>query len=100
MLATSGAAHSGIDNKDVHGVFIFEFPPSIEDCVQEEGRAGRRVGANSSTDWYNICKSLESFLSVLRRVLTSKPTHASYAKVLIADLYVCLNVFVPPTHCF
>ena len=35
MLATSGAANAGIDNENVHGVFRFEFPPSIEDCIQE-----------------------------------------------------------------
>ena len=31
MLATSGAANAEIDNKNVHGIFRFEFPPSIED---------------------------------------------------------------------
>ena len=40
ILVTSGAANAEIDNKDVHGVFRFEFPPSVEDCIQEEGRAG------------------------------------------------------------
>ena len=40
MLATSGAANAGIDNKNVHGVFRFEFTPSVEDFIQEEGRVG------------------------------------------------------------
>ena len=64
MLATSGAANAGIDNENVHDVFRFKFPPSIEDCIQEEGRAGRRVGADHTTDWYTICISLESFMSI------------------------------------
>ena len=75
MLATYGAANAGIDNSTVHGVFRFDFPPSIEDYIQEEGRAGRRVGANSTTDWYIICILLETFLRVLRRALTSKQSH-------------------------
>ena len=61
ILATSGAANAGIDNKNVHGVFRFEFRPSVEDCIQEEGRAGRKCGAAHTTDWYYICISLESF---------------------------------------
>ena len=40
MLENSGVANTGIDNKDVHGVFHFEFPPSVKYCIQEEGRAG------------------------------------------------------------
>ena len=40
MLATSGAANTGIDNKNVHGVFCLEFLPLVGDCIQEEGRAG------------------------------------------------------------
>ena len=100
MIATSGAANAGIDNPNVHGAFRYEFPPSIEDCIQEEGRAGRRVGADSSTDWYTICISLESFFRVLRLVLTSEESRASYRQTLITDLHVCLSVFVLPTHCF
>ena len=98
MLATAGAANAGIDNKNVHGVFRFEFPPSIEDCIQEEGRAGRRVGADHLTDWYYCCISLESLLSVLRRVLTSD-THADYKATMISDLHIAMSVLVLPTHC-
>jgi len=99
MLATSGAANAGIDNKDVHGVFRFEFPPSVEDCIQEEGRAGRRNGADHTTDWYCICISLESFLSVLRRVLTSTSKDPNYKASLVSDLHVAMSVLVLPTHC-
>ena len=56
LLATSGAANAGIDNPGVYGVFCFEFPPSTEDCIQKEGRAGRRVPMPGDTrDWYCIC---------------------------------------------
>ena len=99
MLATSGAANAGIDNKNVHGVFRFEFPPSVEDCIQEEGRAGRRIGADHTTDWYCICMSLESFLSVLRRVLTTVDTNAEYKASMISDLHIAMSVLVLPTHC-
>lgn len=39
MLSTSGVANSGIYNKNVHGVFRFEFLPWVEDCIYEDGRA-------------------------------------------------------------
>ena len=39
MLATAGTENAGIDNNNVHGSFRFEFPLSIEDYIQEEGRA-------------------------------------------------------------
>ena len=100
MIVTASAANAGIDNPNVHGVFRYEFPLSIEDCIQEESIAGRRVVADLSKYWYTICISLEIFLGVLRRVLTSEQSHASYRKTLIADLHVHLSVFVIPTHCF
>ena len=78
MLATSGAVNAGIDNKNVHGVFHFEFPSSVEDFIREEGRAGWRSGADHTTDWHYVCVSLESFLSVLRRVLTTADAHSDY----------------------
>ena len=43
LFATSGAANAGIDNPDIYGVLRAEIPPSLEDCVQEQGRAGRRI---------------------------------------------------------
>lgn len=99
MLATSGAANTGIDNENVHGVFRFEFPPSVKYCIEEEGRAGRRIGADHTTDWYYICISLEFFFSVLRRVLTTANTHADYKAALISDLHIAMSVLVLPTHC-
>ena len=40
LFVTSGAAYCGIDNSKINGVFRMEVPPSTEDMVQEEGRAG------------------------------------------------------------
>ena len=40
MLVISGTANARITNKNVYEVFRFEFLPSVEDCVQKEGRAG------------------------------------------------------------
>ena len=99
MLPISGAANTGIDNKGVHGVFRFEFPPSIEDCIQEEGMAGRRNGADHTTDWYCICISLESFLSVSRRVLTSTSKDSNHKASLVSDLHIAMSILVLPTHC-
>ena len=99
MLATSGAANDGIDNKNVHGVFRFKFPPSIEDCIQEEDRADRRVGADHTTGWYSICISLESFMSILRRVLTTVDTDSNYKATLLSDLHIAMSVLVLSTHC-
>ena len=49
-LSISGAANAGIDKIAAHRIFRFDIPPSIKDRVKEEGRAGRRVEANSATD--------------------------------------------------
>jgi superfamily II DNA helicase RecQ len=40
LTATSGAANAGIDDKEVYGVCLLEFPPSCLDIKQEKGRAG------------------------------------------------------------
>ena len=71
LFATSGAANAGIDNPQVHGVFRSEAPPSIVDCLQERGRAGRRPGASSQTDFHTITISLESMLILLQRIFDS-----------------------------
>ena len=71
LLAASGAANAGIDNPNVCDIFRFDFPPLVEDAIQEEGRAGRRVGASPSTDKYTICISLEPVLSLICRILIS-----------------------------
>ena len=52
LLAISGAANCVIDNDNIYCVFRGEIPSSCEDMVQEEGRAGRQVGANSSINSY------------------------------------------------
>ena len=47
LFANSGAANCGIDSSNMYCVFRDKIPPSCEDMVQEEGRAGRIVGKKS-----------------------------------------------------
>jgi superfamily II DNA helicase RecQ len=68
LTATSGAANAGIDDPEVFGVCRTEFSPSTLDVKQEKGRAGRRPTANSATDWYLLCISLESIVILLKRL--------------------------------
>ena len=39
-----------------------------EDMIQEEGHAGRRIGATSSSNSYTICVSLESLFILWNRI--------------------------------
>ena len=82
LLARSGAANAGIDNPNVCIIFRFEFPWSVADTIQEEGRASRRVGSSPSTDKYTICISLESVLLLIRRILISEDTTHEFKAVL------------------
>jgi superfamily II DNA helicase RecQ len=41
LVATSGAANAGLDDPNVCGVFLLDFPALIIDWAQEKGRAGR-----------------------------------------------------------
>ena len=50
-VARSSTASAGIEISITYGIFRSIFHLSIEDCVQEEGRVGRRVGAMSATNW-------------------------------------------------
>ena len=61
MLATSDAANAGINNKDSHGAFRFEFSLFIEYYVQEKGRSRRRLGENSKTVRHTTHLSLHTF---------------------------------------
>ena len=79
-------------------MFQFEFPPSIKDYIQEEGRSGRRVGVDHTTDWYSIFISLESFMSILRTVLTTVDTDSNYKATLLSDLHIAVSVLVLSTH--
>ena len=99
LFATSGAANCGIDNSNIYCVFRGEMPPSCEDMVQEEGRAGRRVGANHTTDSYTICISLESLLKLWQRIYRGTVDKLSYRKSLLHDVEVMLLWIVVPTHC-
>ena len=99
LFATSGAANCGIDNENIYCVFRAEIPPSCEDMVQEEGRAGRRVGANPGTDCYTVCISLESLLKLWGRIYAGTVDKLSYRKSLLYDVEVMLACIVVPTHC-
>ena len=99
LFATSGAANAGIDNPDMYGVLRAEMPPSLEDCVQEQGRAGRRPGSNANTDSYTICVSLESLLKLWYRIYNGTVDKLSYRESLLFDLEITLACIVLPTHC-
>ena len=86
LLATSGAANAGIDNPQVYGVFRAETPLSIEDFLQEKGRAGRLDGAVPTSDFYVACVSLKSTLLLLKRIYRSTTQKGNYQKRLFADL--------------
>ena len=97
LLATSGAANAGIDNSEAHGVRRFQFPPSMEDLIQEMGRAGRR--ATIDNDWCTVCVSLESFLHVLWRTLTNGDMKKECKESLLLDLHVTASALVMPSRC-
>ena len=99
ILATSGTANAGIDNPNVCGVFRFDFPPSVEYAIQEEGRAARRIGACALTDKYTVYISLESVLSLIRRILISEETTNEFKAVLKKNFHIALTVFVLPSCC-
>ena len=85
LFATYGAANCGIDNSKIHGVFCAEVPPSAEDMIQEEGRAGRRINACSSTDCYTVCISLESLLKLWIIIYMGTVDKLSYRRSLSYD---------------
>ena len=67
--------------------------------IQEEGRAGRRLGANPSTDSYTIFISLKSLLKLCRRIYVGTVDKLRYRKSLLYDVEVILAVVVVSTHC-
>ena len=76
--ATSASANAGIDCCDIHGVIRDGFPPSVEDLIQEHGRAGRTgrtingqsVEPSPTTDFYHLNVSLKSIGAVHTRIET------------------------------
>ena len=99
LFATSGAANCGIDNPSMYSIFRGEVPPSCEDMIQEEGRGGRRLGANPSTDSYTVCILLESLLKLWRRIYVGTVDKITYRKSLLYDLEMMLAIIVEPAHC-
>jgi hypothetical protein len=68
LLATAGAANAGLDCDSVRVVVRDGFPTSIQDFIQEMGRAGRWSGASSDSDLYSLIVSVHSFFSLLFRI--------------------------------
>jgi superfamily II DNA helicase RecQ len=69
LIATSGAANAGIDSPSVYVVLHDGFPTSIEDLLQELGRAARRPALLTiATDRYRIDISLKSYVSLVKRI--------------------------------
>ncbi len=68
LVATRGACNTGIDSPQVMLVFGDGIPPSVEDFLQELGRAGRRLDASPETDWITICYSLQSYITMIKRI--------------------------------
>jgi hypothetical protein len=68
LVATAGAANAGLDSHLVRVVVRDGFPTSVQDLIQELGRAGRWDGASPSTDSYWLVVSLKSFSSILFRI--------------------------------
>ena len=98
LLATSGAANCGTNNDNIYCGFRGDIPPSCEDMVQDEGRVGRRVDANPSTESYTICISLESLIKLWKRIYSGTDNKLSYRKSLLYDVEVMLALLVVPTH--
>jgi hypothetical protein len=100
LTAISGAANAGLDSEDVFGVGRAEFPPTLADVLQEKGRAGRRPNA-STTDWYLVCLSLETYVYLLHRAADSTTAEygSHYKSELVAEMPHTLEVLVLPKRC-
>lgn len=70
---------------------MFEFPLSIKDYIQEDARAGQQNGVDHTLYWYCICISLELFIGILRRILTTTANGKKYKATLVSDLYIALS---------
>jgi hypothetical protein len=68
LVATSGAANAGLDDRRVTRVIRDGFPPSVRDLVQELGRAGRRPDASPSVDRVVFIISFSSFAALCFRI--------------------------------
>jgi hypothetical protein len=68
LLATAGSANAGLDCPKVRYIIRDGFPTSVQDFVQEMGRAGRWSGASQETDKYFLVVSIKSFYSILFRI--------------------------------
>jgi len=101
LFPTSGVANAGIDAPNIYGVFRAEMPPSLGDWVQEQERAGRRPGSDSTTGSYTICVSFDSLLKLWCRIYSGTVDNISYRESFLFDLKVTLACIVlPPIICY
>ena len=98
LFATSGAANCGINNPNIYSVFRGEVPPSCEYMIQEEGRAGQRLGASSSTDTYTVCISFESLLNLWGRIYLGTVDKMRHRKSMLYDVEIMLAIILIPIH--
>jgi hypothetical protein len=96
LVATAGAANTGLDDRDVTGVFLLALTGSIVDIAQEKGRAGWYDGANPDDCFYCILICLESFLHLFKRCqdLDGSGTQR-YRDAQLEDLMEVLTLLVP-----
>ena len=101
LCATSGVGNAGIDCSDVRVVYRLDFPPSILDIAQEKGRAGRRPGAKAEDNHYIMCYSLDSLLTLYKRILNPKETfiNESYRTKMQHDIIAVAKLLVLPNAC-
>jgi hypothetical protein len=67
-LATRSLGSAGWDGDRIHLVFSVDLPSDLLSLSQEMGRAGRRLSANASTDYYYVCYSLSDYAFLLQRI--------------------------------
>ena len=101
LTATSGAANAGINDAEVFGVCLLQYPPSCLDVKQEKGRAGRRLSAAPMSDWYLLCISLETLAVLLKRLHDTVTTvqNTAYFKLQEDDIQDVLELFVLANGC-
>jgi hypothetical protein len=68
LVATSGAANAGLDSPQVRTIIRDGFPPTIQDLVQELGRAARYPLASAEDNQYQMVVSLMGFYTLLFRI--------------------------------
>jgi hypothetical protein len=68
LVATAGAANAGLDSSLVRFVLRDGFPPSLQDLIQELGRAARYVGATAVDNTFLMIVSPASLFALFYRI--------------------------------